>query len=99
MIELGFSARDAQPHWSSRGEEGRPRQFLGATLHLVKRAGVKLSKPHDDSARCSEPEIRLVQPIEIAGESNSSDFLAPTRSQTFELARRYGFKSGSRGCE
>jgi hypothetical protein len=44
---------------------------------------------HQHPTGCSQPEIRLVDPIEIAVEGNAAWLLPASDSQRFQLARRY----------
>jgi hypothetical protein len=50
---------------------------------------VKSSKSRDNPARRAKPEVRLIEAIVIATESNSSDLLPPAHAQSLELARSY----------
>jgi hypothetical protein len=58
-----------------------------------------MSKPYNDAAGRPEPEVRLVEAIEVAPESDSSDFLPPSRSHCLELAGGDGLESRRRRRE
>src|ERR1700719_1019612 len=64
-------------------------------FHLIKGAGVKLPEPDDHAACGTEPEIRFVDTLEFATETDPSNLLSSSHAERVELAGSYRLQSRS----
>ena len=60
---------------------------------------MKMTEPRNDPARRAQPQIRLVESIEISRERNAANLLSPSHSKALELPSGDGLEPRRRGSE
>ena len=99
VVQLRFSARDANFDRSRFRKKIHPRQFLGAPFELEKSTGVKSPEPRHHSAGSAQPQICVIDPIQIAAECDATDLLSASDAECFELACGDGLEPECSGCK